>query len=140
MDQTKGLFTRTAFQFDTGQNHYICTGGNHLKSSSLVRGDGTMSYLASTRDCRACAQRPRCTTGTKRIVTRNMFEAEREQVRAMRGTEALACLARERKKVQMRSDIESLFVAGIVTDGMLSPARTAKATRHQKRHEEQASG
>jgi len=37
--QTKGLLTRTAFQFDTAQNHNICPGGHHLKNSGPVRDD-----------------------------------------------------------------------------------------------------
>jgi len=58
-------------------------------------------YLASTKDCRACALKPRCTKGKKRIVTRNLFEAEREHVRALKGTEAFARSARERRKIEM---------------------------------------
>jgi hypothetical protein len=67
----------------------------------LVRDDGTVPYFASTKDCRVCGLKPRCTKGTKRIVTRNLFEAEREQVRALRGTEAFERSARERRKVEM---------------------------------------
>jgi Transposase DDE domain len=39
--------------------------------------------------------------GEKRIVTRNLFEAEREYVRPLKGTEAFARSARERRKVEM---------------------------------------
>jgi hypothetical protein len=67
----------------------------------LVREDGTMPYWASTKDCRACALKPRCTKGAKRIVTRNLFEAEREHVRALKGTGAFERSARERRKVEM---------------------------------------
>jgi len=58
-------------------------------------------YFASTKDCRACALKPHCTKGTKRIVTRNLFEAEREHARRLRGTEAFERSARERRKVEM---------------------------------------
>lgn len=61
----------------------------------------TVPYFASTSDCRACALKPRCTKGTKRIVTRNLFEAEREHVRVLKGTEAFERSARERRKVEM---------------------------------------
>ena len=30
---------------------------------------------ASTKDCRECALKPRCTKGAKRIVARNLYEA-----------------------------------------------------------------
>jgi hypothetical protein len=67
----------------------------------LVREDGTVPDFASTRDCRACTLKPHCTKGTKRIVTRNLFEAEREHVRALKGTETFERSARERRKVEM---------------------------------------
>ena len=67
----------------------------------MVRDDGTVPYWASPKDCRACALKPSCTKGEKRIVTRNLFEAEREYVRALKGTEAFARSARERRKVEM---------------------------------------
>ena len=40
--------------------------------------------------------------GAKRIVTRNLFEAEREQVRALKGTTAFERSTRERKKVEIK--------------------------------------
>ena len=66
-----------------------------------MRDDGTVPYCASTKDCRPCALNPRCTKGEKRIVTRNLFEAEREHVRALRGTEAFERSARKQRKVEM---------------------------------------
>ena len=45
--------------------------------------------------------RRKVTKGKKRIVTRNLFEAEREHVRALRGTEAFQRSARERRKIEM---------------------------------------
>jgi hypothetical protein len=69
--QTNGFFTRAEFTFDPQNNVFVCHGGKQLKSTGLVRDDGTIPYFASTKDCRACALKPRCTKGTKRIVTRN---------------------------------------------------------------------
>ena len=80
---------------------FICPSQKQLRSSGLVREDGTVPYWASTKDCRACALKPRCTKGAKRIVTRNVFEDEREHVRALKGTEAFERSARERRKVEM---------------------------------------
>ena len=100
--QTNGMFTRSAFAFDAERNLFTCPGGKLLKSSCLVRDGGTIPYWASTKDCGSCALKPGCTKGAKRILTRNMFEAEREQVRAIRGTAAFKQSARERKKVEMK--------------------------------------
>jgi transposase len=99
--QTNGFFTRGDFTFDPQANVFVCLGGKQLKSTGLVRPDGTIPYWASPKDCRVCALKPRCTKGTKRIVTRNLFEAEREHVRALKGTEAFERSARERRKVEM---------------------------------------
>jgi hypothetical protein len=38
-------------------------------------------------------------SGSKRIVTRHIFEKERQHVRALKGTEAFYQSARERKKI-----------------------------------------
>ncbi|HUN99578.1 MAG TPA: IS1182 family transposase [Bradyrhizobium sp.] len=100
--QTNGFFTRADFAFDPENNVFVCPGGKHLRSTGLVRPDGTIPYLASTKDCRACPLRSRCTKGAKRIVTRNLFEQQREHVRALAGTAAFEQSARERRKVEMR--------------------------------------
>ena len=60
-----------------------------------------MAEWGQHKDCRACALKPRCTKGAKRIVTRNLFEAEREHVRALKGTEAFERSAQERRKIEM---------------------------------------
>src|SRR5271154_4260928 len=99
--QTKGYFTRAEFTFDPQANVFICPGEKQLRSTGLVREDGTVPYWARTTDCRACPLKPRCTKGEKRIVTRNLFEAERQHVRALKGTEAFQRSARERRKVEM---------------------------------------
>lgn len=99
--QTKGYFTRADFKFYEEANTFTCPGGKTLTSSGLVRSDGAVPYWASTTDCRECSLKPACTNAPKRIVTRHIFEKEREHVRALKGTEAFEHSARERKKVEM---------------------------------------
>ncbi len=96
--QTRGAFTRADFTFNAAANVFICPGGKQLTNNGLVRADGTMPYRASTKDCRECALKARCTKGLKRIVTRNLFEAEREHVRGLKETPAFKRSARLRKK------------------------------------------
>ncbi len=60
-----------------------------------------MPYRASTKDCRGCALKARCTKAASRIVTRNLYEAEREHVRGLRETPDYKRSARLRKKVEM---------------------------------------
>ena len=83
--QTKGYFTRADFTFDATANVFTCPAGKKLLNG-LVRDDGTMPYRASTRDCRDCALKARCTKAASRIVTRNLYEAERAHVRGLRET------------------------------------------------------
>jgi Transposase DDE domain len=99
--QTKGYFTCADFTFDAAANVFVCPGGKQLRNNGLGRDDGTMPYRASTKDCRECALKVRCTKGAKRIVTRNLYEAEREHVRELKETPAFKCSARLRKKVEM---------------------------------------
>jgi hypothetical protein len=73
--QTKGFFIRADFTFDPQANAFTCPGKKQLRSTGLVRDDGTVPYWASPKDCRACPLKPLCTKGEKRIVTRNLFEA-----------------------------------------------------------------
>jgi Transposase DDE domain len=100
--QTKGFFTRSEFSYDAQANVFTCPNGKLLTSRGLVRDDGTVPYWASTKDCQGCPLKSRCTTGQKRIVTRNVYEAERERVRALLGTPAFERSATERKKIEMR--------------------------------------
>jgi hypothetical protein len=100
--QTKGYFTRAGFTFDAAANAFLCPAGKQLTNSGLVREDGTMPYRASMKDCRECALKTRCTKGAKRIVTRNLYEAERKHARGLKETPAFKRSARLRKKVEMR--------------------------------------
>jgi len=47
--QTNGFFTRSDFTFDPQANLFICPGGKQLKSTGLVRDDGTVPYLRAPR-------------------------------------------------------------------------------------------
>ena len=99
--QTNGFFTRADFKFDDQTNTFTCPGRKTLESNGFVRDDGTVPYRASTKDCRQCSLKPSCTVSPKRTLTRNIFENEREHVKALKGTEGYERSARERKKVEM---------------------------------------
>jgi len=98
---TNGLFTRKDFVYDAEANVLTCPNGKPLKSNGLVRDGGYVPYWASTKDCRVCPMKSRCTVGAKRIVIRNIYEADRARVRASQETPAFKQSARERKKVEM---------------------------------------
>jgi hypothetical protein len=60
-----------------------------------------MPVFCSARPHRPCSLKPSCTVSPKSTLTRNIFENEREHVKALKGTEAYERSARERKKVEM---------------------------------------
>jgi transposase len=107
--QTKGLFTRADFKFDDQANTFTCSGGKTLKSSGLIRDDGTIPFRASTVDCGTCLLKPDCTTAAKRIVTRHLFEKERQHVKALKGTDAFERSAENGRKLKCYSHTSSVI-------------------------------
>jgi hypothetical protein len=63
--QTKGFFPRADFTFDPQAKVFICPSGTQLRSTGLVCEDGNMPYWASTKNCRACVLKTRCTKRSK---------------------------------------------------------------------------
>ena len=100
-NETKGKFTRADFTYDAERDLYICPGGKHLTWSGRVDQGRIRPYRASTRDCRNCALKPRCTKAPSRKVSRDIDEPLRDRVRALAQTEAFEISRRERKKVEM---------------------------------------
>jgi hypothetical protein len=96
--QTDGFFTRPDFTFDAETSVFICPGGKPLLSTRLVHPDGQHHGLPRLR--------PRCTRWSRRIVTRNRFEHQREHVRALRGTAAFEQSVRELRKVEMLAHLK----------------------------------
>jgi hypothetical protein len=99
--QTKGMLTRAEFGFDRERDVYVCPTGHDLKTTGHIVSGGLKQYRASPMSCGPCALKPRCTTGTARMVTRNVHEDEREHVRQLAGTAEFKRSARERRKVEM---------------------------------------
>ena len=99
--QTKGMLTRADFSFDRERDVYVCPGGHDLKTTDHVISGGLTQYRAKPTSCGPCALKPGCTTGTARMVTRNVHEDEREHVRQLAGTPAFKTSACERRKVEM---------------------------------------
>jgi hypothetical protein len=99
--QTKGMITRAEFRFDRERDAYICPAGHDLRTTGQIVGGGLKQYRAKPTSCGPCALKACCTSGTARMVTRNVYEDEREHVRQLAGTPAFERSARERRKVEM---------------------------------------
>jgi transposase len=98
-----GTFSRDDFTFDKERNVYTCPAGNTLKTTGRLVNDGeTLLYIASTRDCRACPLKAKCTPKMPaRRIPRSMYEDARNVARALAKTEAFEQSRRDRKRAEM---------------------------------------
>jgi hypothetical protein len=62
---------------------------------------GFRQYRAKPASCGPCSLKPRCTSGTARLIGRNVHEDEREHVRQLAANPEFKRSARERRKVEM---------------------------------------
>ena len=99
--QTKGVLTRAEFRYDRARDVYVCPGGHELATSGHVTASDLRQYRAKPASCGPCALKPRCTSGTARLIGRNVHEDEREHVRQIGDTPEFKRSARERRKVEM---------------------------------------
>jgi transposase len=103
-DQSKvapeGKFTRADFVYDKERDIYICPGGNELVSNGRPYDRGTLRYWARKQDCDACSLKYRCTTASKRKISRDVNEEARDVVRSLMETEAYSQSACDRKKIE----------------------------------------
>jgi hypothetical protein len=109
-ERTDGTLSRADFAYDAQADAYTCPAGKPLHRRRRrfrtprpqAPRDDTIRYRASKRDCDACALKVRCCPNTPaRKVTRSIYEAARDQARAIAQTEAYLVSRRERKKVEM---------------------------------------
>ena len=82
-----GCFSRADFTFDKDSNVYICPAGKTLTTSGKVHDGRTLIYLSSSRDCRECPLKPKCTPNVAyRKLPRDINEDARDVARALVGT------------------------------------------------------
>jgi transposase len=104
-DQSKvapeGKFTRADFAYDRERDIYACPGGKELTTNGKAYDGSTLRYWARRHDCESCALKHRCTTSTRRKISRDVNEAARDRVRAIMETEAYDRSALRRKKIEI---------------------------------------
>jgi hypothetical protein len=78
------LFDRSQFRYDQHTDSFRCPAGQKLVRKQLSRKDRCVMYAAEPQVCGACPLQARCTTASRRWVTRHMHEAalQRMQQRA----------------------------------------------------------
>ena len=68
------LFDRTLFVYDEKTDTFRCPAQQTLARKQLSRKDRCVMYAAEASVCGACAMKPRCTSTTRRWITRHLHE------------------------------------------------------------------
>jgi len=82
------LFDRTEFTYQPQSDTFLCPAGQTLVRKQLSRKDRAVVYAGQAEVCGACALKSRCTTSSRRSVSRHLHEEalQRMQQRATRET------------------------------------------------------
>lgn len=88
-----GLLDRSAFRYDTDNDCFVCPEGKTLKRMQLSRKDRAVYYGAQAADCAACPQKPQCTQGARRMISRHLHDGALKRMDE-RATPALMRLRR----------------------------------------------
>ena len=80
------LFDRSEFTYQPESDTFLCPAGQQLARKQLSRKDRAVYYAGQPEVCGACALKSRCTTGSRRSVTRHLHDAalQRMQQRTTR--------------------------------------------------------
>jgi transposase len=102
-DRQDGIFSRSAFRWDSKRSVYICPNKKLLRTSGTVHDGHTLLYRASKLDCDVCPIRAKCcTTADARKIPRDLHEDARDVTRRKMKTKAFARSRDQRKRVEMR--------------------------------------
>lgn len=87
------LFDRTAFQYDSASDTFLCPAGQTLTRKQLQRQKHRVAYTAPAEICGACALKSRCTPSPQRFVHLHLHEAALQRMH-QRATSAAMRLRR----------------------------------------------
>ena len=87
------LFDRTAFQYDSASDTFLCPAGQTLTRKQLQRQKHRVAYTAPAEICGACALKTRCTLSPQRFVHLHLHEAALQRMH-QRATSAAMRLRR----------------------------------------------
>lgn len=87
------LFDRRLFVYDEKTDTFRCPAGQPLVRRQLSRQDRCVMYSAEAQVCGACAMKARCTSGSRRWITRHLHDGALQRMN-QRTTEQLMRLRR----------------------------------------------
>ncbi|HEX8712431.1 MAG TPA: IS1182 family transposase [Terracidiphilus sp.] len=97
---TTDLYGIDQFTYVPEQNCYLCPAGKQLKYIGINKRNRTHLYHATTKRCRGCPQKERCTRGKYRVVQVHICEPARQRAYALAKTPGFAISQRARRKVE----------------------------------------
>ena len=114
--RTQGALTIAQFTFNWDRRVATCPAGHTSESWSDEHNQGrtVMRVRFSTRDCKACSLKPRCTRSARRLLTPRRRE-EHEALVAARAREADPAFAAEQRR---RAGIEGTLSRGVRVMGL----------------------
>jgi transposase len=75
------LFDRSEFHYDEESDTFCCPAKQTLTRQQVSRKDCAVVYAASTQVCGACALKHRCTSSSRRLVQRHLYEGALQRMR-----------------------------------------------------------
>lgn len=83
------LFDRACFTYDAQADVYICPAQKLLQRKQISRKDKAVFYAAQPSDCGACSIKERCTTSSRRMLSRHLYEQALERIHQRAKPEAM---------------------------------------------------
>jgi len=74
------LFDRACFTYDAPTDVYACPAEKLLRRKQISRKDKAVVYAAQPSDCGACSIKERCTTSSRRMLSRHLYEQALERI------------------------------------------------------------
>lgn len=83
------LFDRTEFSYQPESDTFRCPAGQTLARKQLSRKDRAVYYAARPEVCGSCALKTKCTTGSRRLLTRHLHEEALQRMHQRATPEAM---------------------------------------------------
>jgi transposase len=110
----KGLFAKWKFTYDKEADEYTCPNGQKLLYKTTTR-EGYREYKSNPKQCKECPLLPECTRSKNhtKVVTRHVWEENKEKVRLNRLSKSGKALYKFRKEKIERSFADSKELHGL---------------------------
>src|SRR5213593_513582 len=83
------LFDRSEFTYQPKSDTFLCPAGQTLVRKQLSRKDRAVIYAGQPEVCGSCAVKSRCTTGSRRLISRHLHEEALQRMQQRATPEAM---------------------------------------------------